>query len=172
MKKIFVALFFGFTIIEMGQSQSLTEDTVMFDLSTPYRAINSFNFYSQSTHFNPTLIKKCAELASNDSSNFPKKLIQLIKGEGIYAIVTLMKDAQTPSSDNALIRELEELVRTEIGPIAKPDNIQWAPGLPKTRSGKIMQRILRKIAAKDFENLGDTSTLADPSVVADLTKGR
>ena len=84
MKKIFVALFFGFTIIEMGQSQSLTEDTVMFDLSTPYRAINSFNFYSQSTHFNPTLIKKCAELASNDSSNFHKKLIQLIKGEGIY----------------------------------------------------------------------------------------
>ena len=99
---------------------------------------------------------------------FPHK----IKGEGIYAFVTLMRDAQTPSSDNALIRELEELVRTEIGPIAKPDNIQWAPGLPKTRSGKIMRRILRKIAAKDFENLGDTSTLADPSVVTELTERR
>ncbi len=95
-----------------------------------------------------------------------------IKGEGIYAYVTLMKDAQRPTSDNALMRELEELVRAEIGPIAKPDKIQWAPGLPKTRSGKIMRRILRKIASKDFENLGDTSTLADPSVVADLTDGR
>ena len=83
MKKIFLALFIGFATIDMGQSQSFTEDTVMFDLSTPYRAINSFNFYSQSTHFNPSLIKKCAELASNDSTNFPKKLIQLIKGEGI-----------------------------------------------------------------------------------------
>ena len=95
-----------------------------------------------------------------------------IKGEGIYAYVTLMKDAQSPTSDSALMRELEELVRAEIGPIAKPDKIQWAPGLPKTRSGKIMRRILRKIASKDFENLGDTSTLADPSVVADLTDGR
>ena len=95
-----------------------------------------------------------------------------IKGEGIYAYVTLMKDAQSPISDSALMRELEELVRAEIGPIAKPDKIQWAPGLPKTRSGKIMRRILRKIASKDFENLGDTSTLADPSVVADLTDGR
>ena len=95
-----------------------------------------------------------------------------IKGEGIYAYVTLMKDAQSPTSDSALMRELEELVRAEIGPIAKPDKIQWAPGLPKTRSGKIMRRILRKIASKDFENLGDTSTLADPSVVAELTEGR
>tara|TARA_B100000575_G_scaffold122939_1_gene98024 strand:+ start:40 stop:897 length:858 start_codon:yes stop_codon:yes gene_type:complete len=95
-----------------------------------------------------------------------------IKGEGIYAYVTLMKDAQSPASDSALIRELEELVRAEIGPIAKPDKIQWAPGLPKTRSGKIMRRILRKIASKDFDNLGDTSTLADPSVVATLTEGR
>ena len=94
-----------------------------------------------------------------------------IKGEGIYAYVTLMKDAQTLASDSALIRELEELVRSEIGPIAKPDKIQWAPGLPKTRSGKIMRRILKKIASKDFENLGDTSTLADPSVVADLIGG-
>ena len=95
-----------------------------------------------------------------------------IKGEGIYAYVTLMKDAQGSASDSALMRELEELVRAEIGPIAKPDKIQWAPGLPKTRSGKIMRRILRKIASKDFENLGDTSTLADPSVVADLADGR
>ncbi len=83
MGKIFLALFFGFITIGMGQSQSLTKDTVMFDLSTPYRAIKTFNFYSQSAHFNPSLIKKCAELASNDSTNFPKKLIQLIKGEGI-----------------------------------------------------------------------------------------
>ena len=95
-----------------------------------------------------------------------------IKGEGIYAYVTLMKDAQSPASDSALIRELEELVRAEIGPIAKPDKIQWAPGLPKTRSGKIMRRILRRIASEDFDDLGDTSTLADPSVVADLTDGR
>ena len=83
MKKIFFTLFFGFIIIGIGQSQSLTEDTVMFDLSTPYQTIKSFNFYSQSAHFNPSLIKKCAELASNDSTDFPKKLIQLIKGEGI-----------------------------------------------------------------------------------------
>ncbi len=95
-----------------------------------------------------------------------------IKGEGIYAYVTLMKDIRSSASDNALIKELEDLVRAEIGPIAKPDKIQWAPGLPKTRSGKIMRRILRKIASEDFENLGDTSTLADPSVIADLTKGR
>ena len=95
-----------------------------------------------------------------------------IKGEGIYAYVTLMKAAQSPATASALIRELEELVRAQIGPIAKPDKIQWAPGLPKTRSGKIMRRILRKIASKDFDNLGDTSTLADPSVVADLTEGR
>ncbi len=95
-----------------------------------------------------------------------------IKGEGIYAYVTLMKDVQRPSSDRVLIRELEDLVRAEIGPIAKPDKIQWAPGLPKTRSGKIMRRILRKIASEDYENLGDTSTLADPSVVSALTEGR
>ena len=83
MKKIFLALFFSFLIVGVGQSQSLTEDTVMFDLSTPYQTIKSFNFYSQSAHFNPSLLKKCAELISNDSTDFPKKLIQLIKGEGI-----------------------------------------------------------------------------------------
>ncbi|RPE71828.1 acetyl-coenzyme A synthetase [Pacificibacter maritimus] len=88
-----------------------------------------------------------------------------IKGQGIYAYVTLMND-QTPSE--ALKKELETWVRTEIGPIAKPDFIQWAPGLPKTRSGKIMRRILRKIAENDTGSLGDTSTLADPSVVDDL----
>jgi acetyl-CoA synthetase len=64
------------------------------------------------------------------------------------------------------------MVRKEIGPIAKPDVIQWAPGLPKTRSGKIMRRILRKIAANELDNLGDTSTLADPSVVEDLIANR
>jgi acetyl-CoA synthetase len=88
-----------------------------------------------------------------------------IKGQGIYAYVTLMND-QEPSE--ALKKELETWVRTEIGPIAKPDFIQWAPGLPKTRSGKIMRRILRKIAENDTGALGDTSTLADPSVVDDL----
>jgi len=92
-----------------------------------------------------------------------------IKGQGIYAYVTLMND-QAPS--DALRKELEVWVRTEIGPIAKPDLIQWAPGLPKTRSGKIMRRILRKIAEDDFGSLGDTSTLADPSVVDDLIENR
>jgi acetyl-CoA synthetase len=73
---------------------------------------------------------------------------------------------------DALRKELEAWVRTEIGPIAKPDLIQWAPGLPKTRSGKIMRRILRKIAENDYGSLGDTSTLADPSVVDDLIANR
>ncbi|MCV3274449.1 acetate--CoA ligase, partial [Roseobacter sinensis] len=92
-----------------------------------------------------------------------------IKGQGIYCYVTLM-NGQEPS--DALRKELETWVRTEIGPIAKPDLIQWAPGLPKTRSGKIMRRILRKIAEDDFATLGDTSTLADPTVVDDLIKNR
>src|SRR5271154_2120441 len=92
-----------------------------------------------------------------------------IKGQGIYAYVTL-KSGQQSSED--LRKELVAWVRKEIGPIATPDIIQWAPGLPKTRSGKIMRRILRKIAENDFSNLGDTSTLADPSVVDDLVKHR
>ncbi|MBN2906990.1 MAG: acetate--CoA ligase [Rhodobacteraceae bacterium] len=92
-----------------------------------------------------------------------------IKGQGIYAYVTLMND-QEPTDE--LRKELEKWVRTEIGPIAKPDIIQWAPGLPKTRSGKIMRRILRKIAENDFETLGDISTLADPSVVEELIQNR
>ena len=88
-----------------------------------------------------------------------------IKGQGIYCYVTLMEGIE-PS--DALKTELANWVRTEIGPIAKPDVIQWAPGLPKTRSGKIMRRILRKIAENDTGNLGDTSTLAEPAVVDDL----
>ena len=92
-----------------------------------------------------------------------------VKGQGIYAYVTLMS-GEEPS--DALRLELEAWVRTEIGPIAKPDLIQWAPGLPKTRSGKIMRRILRKIAEDDFGALGDTSTLADPSVVDELIANR
>jgi acetyl-CoA synthetase len=88
-----------------------------------------------------------------------------VKGQGIYAYVTLM-NSEEPSDD--LRAELEKWVRTEIGPIAKPDFIQWSPGLPKTRSGKIMRRILRKIAENDTGSLGDTSTLADPSVVEEL----
>ncbi len=92
-----------------------------------------------------------------------------IKGQGIYAYVTLMKGIEPTE---ALRKALEAWVRTEIGPIAKPDLIQWAPGLPKTRSGKIMRRILRKIAENDFGALGDTSTLADPAVVDDLIANR
>ena len=92
-----------------------------------------------------------------------------LKGQGIYAYVTLMNGIE-PSDQ--LKRELETWVRTEIGPIAKPDLIQWAPGLPKTRSGKIMRRILRKIAEDDFGSLGDTSTLSDPAVVDDLIANR
>ncbi len=92
-----------------------------------------------------------------------------VKGQGIYAYVTLMS-GEEPTE--ALRKELSDWVRKEIGPIAKPDLIQWAPGLPKTRSGKIMRRILRKIAENDFGALGDTSTLADPSVVDDLIANR
>ena len=92
-----------------------------------------------------------------------------IKGQGIYAYVTLMAGVE-PSEE--LRKELVALVRKEIGPIASPDIIQWAPGLPKTRSGKIMRRILRKIAANELDNLGDTSTLADPSVVDNLVENR
>ena len=92
-----------------------------------------------------------------------------IKGQGIYCYVTLM-NGEEPSED--LRKELRAWVRTEIGPIAAPDLVQWSPGLPKTRSGKIMRRILRKVAEDDFAALGDTSTLADPSVVDDLIKNR
>ena len=92
-----------------------------------------------------------------------------IKGQGIYAYVTL-KTGETPS--DALRKELIAWVRKEIGPIATPDYIQWAPALPKTRSGKIMRRILRKIAANEIDSLGDTSTLADPAVVDDLVRNR
>jgi acetyl-CoA synthetase len=92
-----------------------------------------------------------------------------IKGQAVYAYVTLM-NGESPSE--SLRQELIELVNREIGPIAKPDVIQWAEGLPKTRSGKIMRRILRKIAANELDNLGDTSTLADPSVVEQLIANR
>ena len=92
-----------------------------------------------------------------------------IKGQGIYAYVTLMIGEE--ESEN-LIKDLQNFVAKEISPIAKPDLIQWAPGLPKTRSGKIMRRILRKVASGEFDNLGDTSTLADPGVVDDLIKNK
>ncbi|MDH5435340.1 MAG: acetate--CoA ligase [Gammaproteobacteria bacterium] len=92
-----------------------------------------------------------------------------IKGQGIYAFVTPMAGIE-PTEE--LRKELIQLVRKEIGAIASPDAIQWAPGLPKTRSGKIMRRILRKIAAHEEDQIGDTSTLADPAVVADLVKNR
>ena len=92
-----------------------------------------------------------------------------IKGQGIYAYVTVMAGID-PTEE--LRAELGKWVRKEIGPIARPDLIQWAPGLPKTRSGKIMRRILRKIAENDANNLGDISTLADPGVVDDLVNNR
>ena len=92
-----------------------------------------------------------------------------IKGQGIYAYVTLMSGVEE-SED--LRKELVQHVRKEIGPIASPDLLQWAPGLPKTRSGKIMRRILRKVAENELDALGDTSTLADPSVVDDLIENR
>jgi acetyl-CoA synthetase len=92
-----------------------------------------------------------------------------IKGQGIYCFVTLKADVEVTS---ALEPELRNWVRREIGPFASPDVIQFAPGLPKTRSGKIMRRILRKVAEGDIANLGDTSTLADPSVVDDLVRNR
>ena len=92
-----------------------------------------------------------------------------IKGQGIYAYVTLMTGI---GAFGELRKELVAWVRKEIGPIAAPDVIQFAPGLPKTRSGKIMRRILRKIAENEVSALGDTSTLADPAVVDDLIKNR
>jgi acetyl-CoA synthetase len=92
-----------------------------------------------------------------------------IKGQGIYCYVTLMAGEQ---GSDELRKELVSHVRNEIGPIASPDKIQFAPGLPKTRSGKIMRRILRKIAEDDFGSLGDTSTLAEPAVVDDLIENR
>ena len=92
-----------------------------------------------------------------------------IKGQGIYAYVTVVTGTETSEE---LRQELIDLVRKEIGPIAKPDVIQWTPGLPKTRSGKIMRRILRKVAANEVDNLGDTSTLAEPAVVTDIIDNR
>ena len=91
------------------------------------------------------------------------------RGQGIYAYVTLNAGVEPTE---ALRMDLVRQVRGEIGPIAAPDVIQWAPGLPKTRSGKIMRRILRKIACNELDNLGDTSTLADPSVVQGLIDKR
>jgi len=92
-----------------------------------------------------------------------------IKGQGVYAFVTL-KATTEPSE--ALQRELREVVRCQIGPIATPEAIHWAPGLPKTRSGKIMRRVLRKIAADESDQIGDVSTLADPGVVPRLVESR
>jgi acetyl-CoA synthetase len=92
-----------------------------------------------------------------------------IKGQGIYAYVTVMAGVEP---NEALRKELVAWVRKEIGPIASPDLIQFAPGLPKTRSGKIMRRILRKIAENEYGALGDTSTLADPAVVGELIDNR
>ena len=92
-----------------------------------------------------------------------------IKGQGIYAYVTLNTGAE---KSDKLKKDLIALVRKEIGPIASPDLIQWADGLPKTRSGKIMRRVLRKIAASEFNELGDVSTMADSTVVDDLINGR
>ena len=92
-----------------------------------------------------------------------------IKGQGIYAYVTLVEGVE---ATDELAAELRQWTRKEIGPIATPDLLQWAPQLPKTRSGKIMRRILRKIAANEYDQLGDTSTLQDPAVVDHLVDNR
>ena len=92
-----------------------------------------------------------------------------IKGQGIYAYVTLVEGVE---ATDELAAELRQWTRKEIGPIATPDLLQWAPQLPKTRSGKIMRRILRKIAANEYDQLGDTSTLQDPAVVDHLVVDR
>ncbi|HCR19643.1 MAG TPA: acetyl-coenzyme A synthetase, partial [Candidatus Latescibacteria bacterium] len=102
-----------------------------------------------------------AKVAESAVVGFPHE----IKGQGIYAYVTLNVDVEYTDE---LKTELRNWVRKEIGPVATPDVIHWAPGLPKTRSGKIMRRILRKIASDDTDDLGDTSTLADPGVVDSL----
>ena len=99
----------------------------------------------------------------------PQVFIGFIKGQALYAFVTL-KDGIHPSEE--LKKELVLHVRKEIGPIAAPDKLQFAPGLPKTRSGKIMRRILRKIAENQTEQIGDVTTLADPSVVTALVQGK
>ena len=106
-----------------------------------------------------------AKVAESAVVGFPHP----IKGQGIYAYVTLNAGE---ASNEELRQELAQHVRTQIGPIARPDFIQFTPALPKTRSGKIMRRILRKIAENDYENLGDTSTLADPTVVESLIEHR
>ena len=95
-----------------------------------------------------------------------------IKGESIVAYVVLKGSRPEGEAAKKIVAELRDWVGKEIGPIAKPDIIQWAPGLPKTRSGKIMRRILRKIAANELDSLGDTSTLADPAVVDELISNR
>ena len=92
-----------------------------------------------------------------------------LKGQGIYVYVTVVDGVE---ANDELRKTLVQWVRKELSPIATPDHIQWAPGLPKTRSGKIMRRILRKIASNEYSNLGDTSTLADPSVVDSLIENR
>ena len=92
-----------------------------------------------------------------------------IKGQGVFAYVTLKEGF---AESDALRREIIEAVRTRIGPIATPDAIQWAPALPKNRAGKILRRILTKVAAGDYDNFGDTSTLADPQVVDDIVQRR
>ena len=114
-------------------------------------------------------IKKNAPLAHKVSEAAVVGYPHPIKGQGIYAYVTLMKD-QEYSED--LKKELINWIRKIIGPIATPDKIQWAPSLPKTRSGKIMRRILRKVACNEEDSIGDISTLNEPAVVKELIKNR
>ena len=113
--------------------------------------------------------RSCVRKSSSPSSPAVVGMPHEIKGQGIYAFVTLNAGEE---GDDDLRTQLRQWVRKEIGPIASPDAIQFAPGLPKTRSGKIMRRILRKIAENDTGNLGDISTLADPGVVASLVENR
>jgi ABC-2 type transport system ATP-binding protein len=126
-----------------------------------------------SSHLLPDVEFACEEIIALSHGSVAEAAVvgypHEIKGQGIYAYVTLNADSE-PSEE--LRGELVKWVRKEIGPIASPDLIQWAPGLPKTRSGKIMRRILRCIAANEYSDLGDTSTLADPSVVDNLIDNR
>ena len=124
-----------------------------------------------------TLLKRLPEFKLSYETVSHKKVSEAavvgfphdVKGNGLYCYVSL-KVGIDPSED--LVKDLKKTIREKIGPIATPDFIHITEGLPKTRSGKIMRRILRKIASNDFENLGDTSTLADPSVVDNLIKNR
>ena len=166
-------LFLGAGLFTIGVVGVLTRRNVIVILMSIELILNAVNvnLIAFSRHYNEpngqifAIFVICFAVAEAAVVGYPHD----IKGQGIYAYVTLKADV-LPSE--ALKKELVDTVREEIGPIPTPDLIQWAPGLPKTRSGKIMRRILRKVAANSLGDLGDTSTLADPSVVDELINNR